>query len=377
MKPILEFGINTVSATSATVPLYWEAVSNRNLQYTAAPEWVSDEFILPDEFGPEFKLVGESVTVRTPSSHGENGASVDIVPLEFVLVSPRAVIRVYNESHGGIYLSIAAKTAALRDEIIRAALTRHPIQNKRDDRIRVNFWYVGPTGPTYSTRRLDAPNWGDIAANYPDAEELSRLVDPEWRPAHGGQLLLLQGPPGGGKTYYIRSLLKSWHRWCNASYVTDVDRFFHDSGYMMQVLMTEAGGDNWKVIILEDSGELIAKDAKEKTGQALSRLLNVADGLIGQGLKVMLLLTTNEEMDALHAAVSRSGRCAAKLSFRDFSHDEAAAWLKQAGIDKPVPHNRSLADLYALRDGVDGLVTARSPKRRLGFAPAKKELEVV
>ncbi len=50
----------------------------------------------------------------------------------------------------------------------------------------------------------------------------------------------------------------------------------------------------WRCIIPEDTGELLAADARATNGQALSRFLNLADGLIGQGLNVLLLVTTNE-----------------------------------------------------------------------------------
>jgi hypothetical protein len=54
-----------------------------------------------------------------------------------------------------------------------------------------------------------------------------------------------------------------------------------------------------------------AADAKEQAGQGLSRFLNVVDSIIGQGLRVLILVTTNEPLRRLHPAVSRPGRCAA------------------------------------------------------------------
>ena len=41
----------------------------------------------------------------------------------------------------------------------------------------------------------------------------------------------------------------------------------------------------------EDTGELLSADARERSGQGLSRFLNVVDGLIGQGLRVLVLVT--------------------------------------------------------------------------------------
>ena len=75
----------------------------------------------------------------------------------------------------------------------------------------------------------------------------------------------------------------------------------------------EGEGDDdrlWRLLVMEDTGELLSADARERTGQGLSRFLNVVDGLIGQGLRVIVLVTTNEEIKKVHPAVARPGRCA-------------------------------------------------------------------
>jgi hypothetical protein len=109
----------------------------------------------------------------------------------------------------------------------------------------------------------------------------------------------------------------------------------------------------WRLLVLEDTGELLRPDAKAIIGQGLSRFLNVVDGLIGQGLRVLVLVTTNEEVGALHPAVARPGRAAANIEFRPLSREEAAAWLERHGIDAPPPSTRSLASLYAVLEGRD------------------------
>src|SRR5262249_11841327 len=101
-----------------------------------------------------------------------------------------------------------------------------------------------------------------------------------------------------------------------------------------------------------DTGELLAADAKEQSGQGLSRLLNVVDGIIGQGLRVLVLVTTNEPLTRLHPAISRPGRCAARIEFGPLSRAEASAWLD-------APHTAAegrevaLAELFALSVGAE------------------------
>jgi hypothetical protein len=45
----------------------------------------------------------------------------------------------------------------------------------------------------------------------------------------------------------------------------------------------------------------------------LSRLLNLTDGLLGQGRRVLAAITTNEDIRVLHPAATRPGRCLAQI----------------------------------------------------------------
>ena len=116
--------------------------------------------------------------------------------------------------------------------------------------------------------------------------------------------------------------------------------------------------------MLEDTGELLTPDAKSIIGQGLSRFLNVVDGLIGQGLRILVLVTTNEEIKSLHPAVSRPGRCAADIEFGPLSPEEAEIWLTARGIDGEPAESRLLASLYAAAEGFD----PSRPRASAGFA---------
>src|SRR5205823_14584494 len=123
----------------------------------------------------------------------------------------------------------------------------------------------------------------------------------------------------------------------------------------------ESGPKPWRVLLLEDTGELLSADARELMGQGLSRFLNVVDGLIGQGLRVLALVTTNEEIRRLHPAVARPGRAAANVEFLPLSADESNAWLERHGVDERVQAASTLATLYARKEGVEPGATPTSP----------------
>lgn len=62
---------------------------------------------------------------------------------------------------------------------------------------------------------------------------------------------------------------------------------------------------------------------------------------------MLVLLTTNEEIDTLHAAVSREGRCLADILFDKLAPDEADQWCAQHELD-PQRREMTIAELYAL-----------------------------
>jgi hypothetical protein len=165
----------------------------------------------------------------------------------------------------------------------------------------------------------------------------------------------------------VRALAWEWRDWCRLHYVTDPEQLLSQrSRYLLDVLLAEdtgLGAGAWRLLLMEDTGEMLAADAKAQAGQGLSRLLNVVDGLIGQGLKIIVMITTNEEVGALHPAVSRAGRCALAHAFDPLPADDANAWLSAQGAMARVTRPTTIADLYAIRDARERRNTATA----LGF----------
>lgn len=84
----------------------------------------------------------------------------------------------------------------------------------------------------------------------------------------------------------------------------------------------------------------------------MTRSVNVVDGLIGQGLRILVIVTSNEELGKLHPAVSRRGRCVDKIRFQPFTATEAREWLTRHGETRSIGDaSRTLAELYARLHG--------------------------
>jgi Domain of unknown function (DUF5925)/ATPase family associated with various cellular activities (AAA) len=305
--------------------------------------------------------VSTPVLVRSDANTDEVEAFVRVPTGETALI---------DSGYGHVRIEAAATKDADARRVVAALRAAFETAPSTPDRIPIGFWMRGDCGGDVRHREIEAPTFDEIAGNYSASVRgaLRRLI--VMRAPDGGRLILWRGEPGTGKSHALRALARAWGSWCSAHFIMDPDELLGRGGaYMLDVLTWQDGGDDrWRVLILEDAGELIAADARAAAGQALSRLLNVADGLIGQGMRTVVLITTNEPVKRLHPAARRPGRCLADIEFTALSPVEANRWLAARGRRERVERPTTLAELFGRTSGDPPV--SDGPIRSFGFARA-------
>lgn len=256
-------------------------------------------------------------------------------------------------------------------------------KNKPDDtQVDWKFLYMTKSGLNSRQNNAKCPSWDSIKENYEQevvAEQIDRLVNLE-KPYEKGKLVFWHGEPGTGKTYAIRALAKEWKA-ARFSYVTQPVKILNDFGGLYQFLIEEcvieddqvnravidgADGTPFTVLVIEDALDLLLEETRQKDSGTISRLLNLTEGIVGQGLRLLVLITSNEPVKTIDPAFLRPGRSLHNLEFKRLTEEQSAKWLKNKGVEVDRIENRphTLAELYQYLN--DSLLV-KGKESRLGF----------
>lgn len=135
-------------------------------------------------------------------------------------------------------------------------------------------------------------------------------------------ILLLIGPPGTGKTTFIRGLLH--HSGKNA--IVTYDEAILQKDYVFSRFIEDDAG----VMVLEDSDNFLK--SRKDGNSMMHRFLNVGDGLITVKGKKLIFSTNLPSVRDIDPALVRPGRCFDIVNFSNYTKEQAKSISKKLNI---------------------------------------------
>jgi len=150
-------------------------------------------------------------------------------------------------------------------------------------------------------------------------------------------ILLLIGPPGTGKTTFIRGLLS--HR--NSSALVTYDSAILEKDYVFARFIE----DDAEVMVLEDSDAFLKSRTDGNT--MMHRFLNVGDGLVTTKGKKMIFSTNLPSIRDIDSALIRPGRCFDIVTFGELTKEQAVELADKLNVELQGDKDKySLAEIF-------------------------------
>jgi hypothetical protein len=140
--------------------------------------------------------------------------------------------------------------------------------------------------------------------------------------ASSANILLLIGPPGTGKTTFIRGLLSH----TESSAMVTYDAAILEKDYLFARFIE----DDTSVMVLEDSDAFLKSRSDGNT--MMHRFLNVGDGLVTTKGKKMIFSTNLPSIRDIDSALVRPGRCFDIVTFDQLNQTEAQALADKLNV---------------------------------------------
>lgn len=173
------------------------------------------------------------------------------------------------------------------------------------------------------------------------------------KPNLQNKFTLLSGPPGSGKTHFVRALISSLPNTAIINLDQSVASNFSSSQILSALLKFKQENDFQSILFLiEDADYLILNRSLDNMG-ALSSLLNASDGILGEIFNLRILATTNAKKIEIEKALLRPGRLLKHVEFGMLSIEQANKILTRLSEEKNLALNnfsfsqpQTLASVY-------------------------------
>ena len=175
-------------------------------------------------------------------------------------------------------------------------------------------------------------------------------------------LSILEGPPGTGKTTYLRYLMREMEATHHFYFVppSGLSMLSHQDFLAFWSREVQMAKSKRFIMILEDAEAALMSRAEDNRNM-VSTLLNLTDGILGDFLSIQVICTVNCKASDLDPALMRPGRLVSHRVFRKLFRNEVAALANHYGSTTPPSGEYTLAEIFS------ETIAASKVSPRVGF----------
>ncbi len=282
-----------------------------------------------------FKVVGEKynshqltlyysvpsgvMEVAAPHDYARNNASIEVTTMD---------LQTYRAIHG-----IAEKTLFREPKVGEVKILVQAMGGFKLQSIGV------------ISSALERDNYSDeVLSKYDHVAECLGSASP------CGRLTILEGPPGTGKSYLIRALIRD----VRAHYILIPCMLLGQlSGPTLLPVLLEAkeddSGEVLPVVLLVEDADIALVNREHGDASKLSEMLNLGDGLLGELGDLRIVATTNAKRVDIDEAALRPGRLCRHVAVKELNGLQAnRVYAKLTGTSgNPYIGPNTLAKVYS------------------------------
>jgi energy-coupling factor transporter ATP-binding protein EcfA2 len=180
-------------------------------------------------------------------------------------------------------------------------------------------------------------------------------------------LYMFHGAPGAGKSTFLKYLTTKVNKDFIYIPATMIESFVNNPSTLSSLLQKKNS-----VLILEDAEKTIVKRMGDNyDSSAVTSLLNLSDGILGDILRCPLILTYNCPKQDIDEALRRKGRLQVDYEFGALEIEDAKKLAKHLGfskkeIEENITKKMVIAEIYNLTKKTE-MGETKKEEKRIGF----------
>ena len=197
----------------------------------------------------------------------------------------------------------------------------------------------------------------DLELNYGKtaSDKFDKIID--YTKSNKNGLVLLSGKPGTGKSTFIKYLATK----------TDRKVIYLSSGSVDQLtnpdFLSFIMGYRNSILLLEDA-EKALRSREDQDNNAISNILNITDGVLGDCLNILIIATFNISKEKIDSALVRKGRLLIEHEFDALPAENCNKIFKSIKSKRKTDVPMTLAEIY---NEEENYFKKEEEKNKIGF----------